>query len=110
MKTLTHLGDSELDQIHASPRSWYFYFIYFAPRDPRIIVRKRVRGLGWTLNFARPLAIPTLLAVVGLLMGSFKLAATWDLSQPAQFGVAVVIIIALVNFCRWMANPHRYCK
>ena len=98
----------ELDQIHASPESWFLYFIYFAPKDPRIIVKKRLGGLGWTLNFARPLAIPTLCAVIGSIMGAFRLAATCDLSQPAQFGVAAVIIIALVNFCRWMAKSQRY--
>ncbi len=100
----------ELDQIHASPESWFLYFIYFAPKDPRIIVKKRLGGLGWTLNFARPLAIPTLLALIAVLVGAFTLAATWDLSQSAQLGVAFVIIFALVIFCRWMANPQRYCK
>jgi uncharacterized membrane protein len=29
--------------------------VYYAPEDPRIWVPKRI-GLGWTLNFARPLA------------------------------------------------------
>jgi hypothetical protein len=101
---------SELERIHASPASWFLHVIYFAPKDPRIIVKKRVGALGWTLNFARPLAIPTLLALIGVLVGAFTLAATWDISQPAQFGVAVVIIFALVIFCRWMANPQRYCK
>ena len=103
-------GCSELDQIHASPENWYLYVFYFAPKDPRIIVKKRIGTLGWTLNLARPLAIPTLIAVTGVLMGAFRLAATWDLSQSAQLGVAAVLIIALVNYCRWMANPKRFCR
>jgi hypothetical protein len=114
MKTL-HPSDhplerSELDRIHASPASWFLYLIYFAPQDPRIIVKKRVGALGWTLNFARPLALPTLIAVIGVFMGAFRLAATWDLSQSAQLGIAIVIILALVNFCRWMSNPQRFCR
>ncbi|MDB6003021.1 MAG: hypothetical protein JWR15_8 [Prosthecobacter sp.] len=104
------VASSELDHIHASPENWYFHVFYFASLDPRIIVKKRLGVLGWTLNFARPLAVPTLLGLVTSLMSAFKLAATWDLSQPAQFGVAVVIILALVNFCRWMANPKRFYK
>ena len=104
------LERSELERVHASPASWLLYFIYFAPKDPRIIVKKRVGAMGWTLNFARPLALPTLIAVIAVVMGAFRLAATWDLSQSAQLGIAIVIILTLVNFCRWMSNPQRFCR
>ena len=114
MNTLQPSGHSaersELDRIHASPESWFLYVIYFAPKDPRIIVKKRVGAMGWTLNFARPVALPTLIAVIGGVMGAFRLAASWDLSQSAQLGVAIVIILALVSFCRWMANPQRFFR
>ena len=110
MNTLHPFERSELERIHASPASWFLYIIYFAPKDPRIIVKKRVGALGWTLNFARLLALPTLLALIGLLIGAFQLAATWDLSQSAQLGFAAVIILALVSFCRWMSNPQRFCR
>ncbi len=36
------------------PRNWRARWLgaYVAPRDPRVWVPKRHRGLGWTLNFA----------------------------------------------------------
>lgn len=49
-------------------------FLYFCKDDPRIIVPKRNKGFGWTLNFARPIAIPLVILVLGIAaapVGSF---------------------------------------
>lgn len=55
------------------PANWAWPGIYYAPRDPRVLVPKRpVRALGlelnlgWTLNFADARSLPTLAALVGL--------------------------------------------
>ena len=46
-------------------RSNYKCFgIYYCKADPRAIVPRRYKWMGWTVNFARPSAIP----VVGLLL------------------------------------------
>ncbi|MGD2128217.1 MAG: DUF5808 domain-containing protein [Lysobacterales bacterium] len=45
---------------------WYFAIFYFNPEDKRLFLPKR-SGLGWTINFAQPLAIVILvLLIVGL--------------------------------------------
>lgn len=45
---------------------WYFAIFYFNPKDKRLFLPKR-SGLGWTINFAQPLAIVILvLMVIGL--------------------------------------------
>ncbi len=45
---------------------WYFAIFYFNPKDKRLFLPKRT-GLGWTINFAQPLAILILvLMVIGL--------------------------------------------
>jgi uncharacterized membrane protein len=36
------------------PENYKWGMFYFNSQDDRIIVRKRLRGFGWTLNFARP--------------------------------------------------------
>ena len=45
-----------------NPALWRLTHLYFNPMDPALFVPTR-RGVGWTLNFGRPLAI-VLLAVV----------------------------------------------
>lgn len=45
---------------------WYFVLFYFNPEDPRLFLPKRT-GLGWTINFAQPLAyVILILMVIGL--------------------------------------------
>lgn len=59
-----------MDAMHKDPKNWKGLF-YVNRKDPRIVVPKRVQGLGWTFNLAHPLAWLILLALVGavLLMG-----------------------------------------
>ena len=58
----------------ADPSMWRFSNLYFNPQDPSLFVPTR-RGVGWTLNFGRPLAI---LLIAGVLTvgigGPFLLA------------------------------------
>ena len=46
--------------------SWKWGFIYYNPDDRKIMVPKRT-GLGWTFNFARPLAYVAIAALIGLI-------------------------------------------
>jgi hypothetical protein len=41
--------------------------VYFCKADPRVIVPRHLKWMGWTINFARPSAIPVLLGMVALL-------------------------------------------
>lgn len=38
-----------------NPKHWQVFAFYYNPDNPRLFVAKRI-GLGWTLNFARPMA------------------------------------------------------
>ena len=42
---------------------WYFAFFYYNPKDKRLFLPKRT-GLGWTLNFAQPLALVILILLI----------------------------------------------
>jgi hypothetical protein len=105
-KPPTIMNRKELDAIHSSSENWYLHFFYFAPADPRIIAKKR-HGIGWTLNFARPLAIPTLLVMIGAIWGTFWLASCFNLSKTVQWGLVFAVFVSLSLCCGWMANPDR---
>ncbi|MBK8094362.1 MAG: hypothetical protein IPK32_20965 [Verrucomicrobiaceae bacterium] len=69
------MSTSTFDRNYFDANNWKLGFIYFCRSDPRIFVPKRIRGLGWTLNFARPLAVPFLgfiLAVVYYVLELFR--------------------------------------
>jgi uncharacterized membrane protein len=46
---------------------YYFRFFYFNPNDKRIMLYKRGGG-GYTLNFASPISILIVLAIIALLI------------------------------------------
>lgn len=48
--------------------NYKFGVFYFNPNDTRIIVPKRMRALGWTFNFARPLTYIVIVSVMAILM------------------------------------------
>ena len=43
---------------------YYWGLFYFNKNDKRVIVPKVNRGLGWTINFARPQAYLVILIIV----------------------------------------------
>jgi uncharacterized membrane protein len=49
------------------PNNWSrrgIFGLYFAKNDSRLLVRKPMTALGWTLNFARPASTAILLAII----------------------------------------------
>ena len=91
--------------------SWRFLFVYFNPDDPRIIVPKRVHALGWTINVARPMAVPMMLLMIVAALIPFKILSLCGVhSREAHYITVLVEIIALVLFCSWMSNPSRFQK
>ena len=41
------------EQWHSDPSNWKLGIFYFNAEDPRILPPKRIKQLGWTLNFGR---------------------------------------------------------
>jgi uncharacterized membrane protein len=64
----------------SNPAVWRLTHLYVNPADPALFVPTR-RGVGWTLNFGRPLAIVLIAAILMLGVGGpFLLARSvlWD--------------------------------
>ncbi len=53
---------------HDDPSNWKLGIFYYNKADKRIFPPKRIRGLGWTINFANPLSY---LAMIGLIVMLF---------------------------------------
>jgi hypothetical protein len=57
----------EIEACWKDPRNWR-WGIYFCKADPRVIVPKRLKWMGWTVNFAHLSAVPTLLFFLAFLV------------------------------------------
>jgi hypothetical protein len=59
----------ELETLWKDPRNRKWGMFYYCKADPRVIVPKRPKWMGWTVNAARPLAIPASLLLISLVAG-----------------------------------------
>ena len=84
------MSPAPIDRLHSDPAHWKLGIFYVCPADRRLIVPKRIRGLGWTLNFGRPMAVPLLILVPLLFIGIIKLAI--------YLGASHTVILAIKGF------------
>lgn len=102
------MNKAELERLHCDPHNWRLYFFYYCPCDPRILVPKRIRGLGLTLNFARPLAMPAFASM--LFLAGWFVSLTRSANQHGGTVVleflVVVMFLALLYLCSRSARNN----
>jgi hypothetical protein len=86
----------ELDRLWENPENWHGIGCYACRADPRVIVPKRVKWAGWTVNFAHRLAWPAIALSVVIALGPLLLLLAFGVPTLAQALVAVAISIALL--------------
>jgi uncharacterized membrane protein len=57
-------SEETLNQWHADPDNWKFGIFYFNRKDKRIFPPKKIRALGWTVNFANPISVLSIVLIV----------------------------------------------
>lgn len=60
------------DKWHRDPSNWIWGIFYFNKEDKRILPPKRIKQLGWTVNFANPNSILFFLIVIVILYALSK--------------------------------------
>ena len=95
-----------LDQLWADPKNWRI--VYRCANDPRVIVPRRRRWMGWTMNFAHPFAWPALVLCVADAAGP-TLALLWlgVVSVPALVVALATSIAVLMGLSHWEASRSR---
>ena len=53
-----------LDKWHKDPNNWKFGGIYYNKEDKRIFPPKRIAQFGWTVNFANPISVLAIVAII----------------------------------------------
>jgi hypothetical protein len=93
----------EIENCWRDPKNYRWGLIYYCKADPRAIVPRRYKWMGWTANFARPSAIP----VVGLLLAVLVVPILIMTAKGASTGIVLVtegVAIAVVCFlCAYLS-------
>jgi hypothetical protein len=92
----------EIEACRKDPRNRKWGIIYFCKADPRVIVPRGIKWLGWTLNFARPSAIPTMLLIVAFLAVPLRMVEGEGAVTVLLVGTAEILVVCLV--CAYLSS------
>lgn len=97
--------DKEREQWE-NPDNWRYYVFYVCREDPRLIVPKRLRLTGWTMNFAHPEAFLLLGLLLVIVIGPVIVIEVSGLSLAKWVRPATVVfsILAAVVFTWWASR------
>jgi len=83
----------EIEACWRDPNNYKWGLIYYCKADPRAIVPRRFKWMGWTVNFARPAAVPITLLLVALLAVPLFIVR----AAGAGSGIALVTVAASIT-------------
>jgi uncharacterized membrane protein len=61
MKVRDKTSKEQRDIWHADPQNWKWGIFYYNPEDNRLLPPKKIKSMGWTVNFANPWSILVML-------------------------------------------------
>ena len=56
-----------LERRHNDPNNWLWGLFYYNNKDKRIFPPKKIKFLGWTVNFSNPISVITLISIIVLI-------------------------------------------
>jgi hypothetical protein len=98
------MSQPTLEELHADPAHWKLGIFYFCREDRRVLVPKRIQGLGWAVNFARPSAVIWIGAPILFAWGTIALARSAGVSHEALLTVKLVLALGIIVFFHRAAN------
>ncbi|MCX6922347.1 MAG: DUF5808 domain-containing protein [Verrucomicrobia bacterium] len=97
----------EIEACWRDPRNRKWGLFYCCKADPRVIVPKRPKWMGWTVNVAHPRAIPITLLLIALLAAPVGIV----ISMGASIGIVVATVAAATAvvclLCAYLSSRTR---
>jgi hypothetical protein len=93
----------ELEKCWRDPAN-YKWGCYYSKADPRVIVPKRLKWMGWTVNFAHFRAIPVLLLLLAILLAPILLVRFLGGGQGFVFAAACFGVTAMCLLCAYLSS------
>jgi hypothetical protein len=103
----TKLPPGTLDRLWSDPNNWRSHVFYVCPEDPRLLVPKRQKWRGWTINFGRPHAVLFLTLFMIVTIVPLLLLAALGLMLLLPVAIGIVLLVACVAGI-YYSSPARY--
>lgn len=94
----------EIETCRRDPKNRKWGILYYCRADPRVIVPKRPRWMGWTANFAHPAAIPVTLLLIALVAAPPFIAIALGAAPGLAVATGVAAITAVCLVCAWLSS------
>ncbi len=109
MNPNTKLPQGTLNRLWADPINWRAHFIYVCKTDPRVVVPKRNKWDGWTLNFAHRAAwIATAIAILSAVVPAMYFAKERLIHTSGWYAFLVGYVVISCVLCFVLSSPKRY--
>lgn len=93
----------ELNALWRDPRN-YKWGVYYCKADPRIVVPKRYKWMGWTVNFARPNAIPVTILLIAIILVPAVLVEQAKAPRSTVYLTLALSIAVLCLLCVYLSS------
>ena len=94
----------EIEALWNDPRNRKWGIFYYCKADPRVIVPKRLKWMGWTANFARPSAIPTILLLIAIVAVPVWIVISRRAGTAAVVATVVASTSVLCLVCAYLSS------
>ena len=84
--------------------------VYYCKADPRVIVPKSLKGLGWTINFARPSAIPVGLLTLAIVVVPTLFVRAWDGGLGVVLATLLISTAVVCLICAYLSSTNRWSR
>ena len=94
----------EIENCWKDPRNRKWGLFYYCKADPRVIVPKRLKWMGWTINTARPSAVPVVLLLLAIVAVPLLIAKAMGAGTGTRLvtGAAAITVLCLV--CAYLSS------
>jgi Family of unknown function (DUF5808) len=82
--------------------------VYYCKADPRVIVPKRLKWMGWTINFALPSAIPLMLLTLAIVVVPILFVRAWDGGVGAVLASVLISTAVLCLLCAYLSSSKQW--
>lgn len=94
----------EIEACWKGPKNRKWGPLYYCKADPRVIVPKRPKWMGWTANFAHPAAIPVTALLIALVGAPPWIAIALGASTGLVAATVVAAIGAVCLVCAYLSS------
>ncbi len=96
----------ELENLWADKDNWRWSAVYYCKKDPRLVVHKRIKWTGWTVNFAHPWrAIGFIIFIIFAASLPFIIELKLNVATPIVICITLAVIaILIIGLCSYLSS------